>query len=792
MPVIIDYILKLSICLAIVHLFYQLFLRRLTFYNWNRWYLLGYSALSFVIPLIDIMPELQRKALDRNVFVQMIPAFGFSPAPAGASLLQSLSAWDWIMIAGVAGSLILLVRFFVMFFSFIRIRKRAQLISDARTRIYQLDEDVRPFSFGNAIFINTELHSGEELEEIIRHEFVHVRQKHTIDIIWSELLCILLWFHPFVWLLRKSIKQNLEFLADKQVLQNGMDKKEYQYLLLKVMGNKQFAFANHFNFSSLKNRIAMMNTIKSARIHLTKFLFLLPVVAVLLLAFRKEVIREEKNKAEVNKEQKATDGEDIIQKATRMAEGSPKPVWIVGGIPVAVGNGSWAYFDKQELAGPDDFKVWFDGKIIDMEEANKKVNRFVLKGVGTATKANAYREFGINENLLLLSSTGRFGSGRRPAKDTVPAPRTSKAKIVLSHAGTDPEKRPLIVLDGITQPKGLTLDKVDAHTIESLTVLKDASAESLYGEGGKNGVLIITTKKAATTIRDSSQLQKNIRLQQKNSGGSQQPALPLKGKVTGVHVIDRGIVASGVGDELVYKGYGPIKPGNRSAGTLISGSGKPLEMFKGVYVIDGKVQDGKSLKDLPPDRIESIDVFKGDKALDRGYGEKARNGVIEIKTKKREEHRAASGPAIAPKEVMVIGYGTKIRPARAGTTVVQPAVKTGHQQQQKKGADSPAMRPAKPAPAAITFRTAYSYDLVQTPAPEDKEVVKNGKSPKHYLQLRYVGPVGSDKKAGAALARPGKPVAVKSSSKTIPADTIRIYDKLDTERIFKRVGGMNE
>lgn len=201
-----------------------------------------------------------------------------------------------MLLIAALGSLILLARFLIMFCSFLRIKRKAQLISDDRTRIYQLDEDMRPFSFGNAIFINTELHSGEELEEIIRHEFVHVKQKHTLDIIWSELLCILLWFNPFVWLLRKSIKQNLEFLADKQVLQNGMDKKEYQYLLLKVMGNKQFAFTNHFNFSSLKNRIAMMNTLRSARVHLAKFLFLLPVVAVLLLAFRKEVLREVKKK----------------------------------------------------------------------------------------------------------------------------------------------------------------------------------------------------------------------------------------------------------------------------------------------------------------------------------------------------------------------------------------------------------------------------------------------------------------------------------------------------------------
>ena len=218
MPVIIDYILKLSICLTVVYLFYQLLLRRLTFYNWNRWYLLGYSVLSFIIPLVDVMPELQKKELDRSTLVQLIPALGFGPAGDKANFFEAFTTWDWVMIVGVLGSVILLIRFLIMFFSFLKIKNSAQLISDDHTRIYQLEGELRPFSFGNAIFVNTELHSGEELEEIIRHEFVHVKQKHTVDIIWSELLCILLWFNPFVWLLRKSIKQNLEFLADKQPL----------------------------------------------------------------------------------------------------------------------------------------------------------------------------------------------------------------------------------------------------------------------------------------------------------------------------------------------------------------------------------------------------------------------------------------------------------------------------------------------------------------------------------------------------------------------------------------------
>jgi hypothetical protein len=132
------------------------------------------------------------------------------------------------------------------------------------------------------------MHSETELQEIIRHEYVHVTQRHTIDIIWAEVLCLLNWYNPFAWALRHAIRQNLEFIADNRVVQSGIDKKEYQYLLLKVMGASQFRIVAPFNFSSLKKRIVMMNKLKTAKAHLVKFLFILPLLLVLLVAFRTE------------------------------------------------------------------------------------------------------------------------------------------------------------------------------------------------------------------------------------------------------------------------------------------------------------------------------------------------------------------------------------------------------------------------------------------------------------------------------------------------------------------------
>lgn len=285
-----QYIIKLSISLSIVYLFYQLFLRRLTFYTWNRWYLLIYSMVCFVIPFINVFTIIiERPALRESAFINYIPAITqLSPASEGVAV-SGATGIDWLRVAVVvliAGMLLMVVRLLLQYYSLYKMRSKAVLLYDEKVKLYHIDEPVMPFSFGRGIYVNQHQHSEHELKEIIRHEFIHVKQRHSLDILWSELLCILNWYNPFAWLLRHDIRQNLEFVADQQVLQTGLDRKQYQYLLLKVIGVNSFSIATNFNFSSLKRRIAMMNKTKSARVHLIRFLFLLPLLVVVLLAFR--------------------------------------------------------------------------------------------------------------------------------------------------------------------------------------------------------------------------------------------------------------------------------------------------------------------------------------------------------------------------------------------------------------------------------------------------------------------------------------------------------------------------
>ncbi|HMK27357.1 MAG TPA: M56 family metallopeptidase, partial [Chitinophagaceae bacterium] len=281
------YLIKLSVSLSVVFMFYHFILQKLTFYNHNRWYLLGYTLLSFFIPFINISAVLEKNNWNTNEVVDWIPVIHTTTAVGlPENTPGTFNMWAVIILVIAAGMFIMLVRLLLQLLSFHRMMKKALPVSTEGMNLYQVNENIIPFSFGNSIFINRHLHNEKELEEIIRHEFVHVKQRHSLDIIWAELLCLVNWFNPFAWMLRRSIRQNLEFIADHKVLENGINKKEYQYLLLKVIGNNQYSIATQFNFSSLKKRIAMMNKLKSAKVHLLKFLFVMPVVIVMLLAFR--------------------------------------------------------------------------------------------------------------------------------------------------------------------------------------------------------------------------------------------------------------------------------------------------------------------------------------------------------------------------------------------------------------------------------------------------------------------------------------------------------------------------
>jgi len=289
MPEWILYLLKFNLSLGLVWLFYQVFLRKLTFYTWNRVYLLAYSSVCFLIPFININPWLNSSGMAAMPILHSIPTVSHLVSGPVVSTAIEGQRFGYPFLLGMvllAGSLVMGIRLLMMYISLLQISHRAKLIVDEPVQVFETSQDVVPFSFGNKIFIQPSSLPGGELETIIRHEFIHVKQKHSFDILFTEFLCIIAWYSPFAWLIRHAVRQNLEFIADNMILNNGTDKKDYQYLLLKVTGHAPISIGNQFNLSSLKNRMVMMNKSKSKKKQLLKFVFSIPVVVVLLMAFR--------------------------------------------------------------------------------------------------------------------------------------------------------------------------------------------------------------------------------------------------------------------------------------------------------------------------------------------------------------------------------------------------------------------------------------------------------------------------------------------------------------------------
>lgn len=300
MPVYFEYLLKASICQAITFLFYFFLLKRITWYQWNRYFLLIFSILSFIVPVININVIVAPQQQSTVALISYIPTIAVHPIVTNHSnSLGDVYFWQILSAIYILVSSILFMRLFIQLFSVIRIRSKATLVADGKVKLYHLSEPLLPFSFFNSIFINNCNYSEKELQHIIEHEQVHVLQKHTIDVLLTEILICLAWCNPFAWTLKNAVRENLEFIADEIVVSQGADRKSYQYLLLKATGNVPSSITNSFKFSSLKNRILMMNKTKTSRYHLLKLLLLIPIIIFLLLAFRdkKDVLRNEEDES---------------------------------------------------------------------------------------------------------------------------------------------------------------------------------------------------------------------------------------------------------------------------------------------------------------------------------------------------------------------------------------------------------------------------------------------------------------------------------------------------------------
>ena len=260
---------KAALVLAAFWLCWRLLLQKDTFHRLNRAVLLGTAAAALVLPLCVI-------TIDKTIEVQPMES-----VPMPATTVPD-AWWPPVLLAlYFAGAAFVLVR---LFLSMLRIRRLVrgseQRPQDDGTVLCINDSVSAPFSWMKWIVL-----SREDLASpaILSHEKAHVALRHSQDLLFIDLVTVIQWFNPAIWLLRQDLRALHEYEADAQVLEGGADAREYQYLLVrKAVAGERFSVANSFSHSTLKGRITMMCKRPSRRSGAWKTLFILPLVALTL------------------------------------------------------------------------------------------------------------------------------------------------------------------------------------------------------------------------------------------------------------------------------------------------------------------------------------------------------------------------------------------------------------------------------------------------------------------------------------------------------------------------------
>lgn len=286
------YFLKINVAIALFYAFYRLFFYKDTFFVWRRTALLCFFAVSAVVPLFNIQTWVERQ----EPMVAVADLYATVVLPEITPTVQTGTDWKLLMADGIgmaywAVAVLLAVRCLVQLAGIVRLARRCPTQKIDGTTVHLLPRPEGPFSFFHWIFVCPGTHTAEELHEILTHECTHARQWHSIDVLIGELACIVCWFNPFAWLMKREIRTNLEYLADEKVLETGHDSRTYQYHLLGLSHHKAAAtIYNSFNVLPLKKRIMMMNKRRTRAIGRTKYLMFLPLAALLMIVSNIEAV----------------------------------------------------------------------------------------------------------------------------------------------------------------------------------------------------------------------------------------------------------------------------------------------------------------------------------------------------------------------------------------------------------------------------------------------------------------------------------------------------------------------
>lgn len=296
----IHYIIQTLAFQALFLLVYDLFLKKETFFNWNRAYLLITAVLSFALPFIKI--EAIQQSVGQDFAVQL-PAVFIGDSPVVNQTLATTESWFSWSYVWALGATVALFFFAKKLNKILRLKRQGDATRFKEFTLIKILNSVAAFTFFKTIFLGANL-SEDQRQIVLQHERVHVKQWHTMDLLLFEFLRIVCWFNPLVYIYQKRLRVLHEFIADRQVAAQKGKSAYYQELLSQVFQTNDVSFVNtFFNHSLIKKRILMLQKSKSRSTKLIKFAMVLPLLAAMVFyvscAQEKETAKAETEKTEV-------------------------------------------------------------------------------------------------------------------------------------------------------------------------------------------------------------------------------------------------------------------------------------------------------------------------------------------------------------------------------------------------------------------------------------------------------------------------------------------------------------
>ena len=627
------YILKSSLCLALFYLFYRLLLSKETFHRFNRIALLGVMLISCLLPLVRVTVD---RATVVNTSVMLVEEDMLMYPWEMQTVVQEEAAFpwrEWLVAVYFLGILFFLLRNFLSLgyvFYLIRHSRCRRMENGICLVIHQAG--FAPFSWMKYIVISqTDL--DENGTDILIHEEAHIRNRHSWDLLLVELCVWLQWFNPAAWLLKQELQNVHEYEADEAVLRQGIDAKRYQMLLIKkAVGARLYSIANSFNHSSLKKRITMMIRKKSNPWARAKYLYVLPLAAVTVAAFARPEISEPldeisnvkvndlsaitgKNSPE-NLSVAATSAADVTLKM-KVTDQSGSP--IVGASVLIVNSTSGTLTDSE---GNFTLKVGDDQRIsvsyIGMKSVELSVKECLEKQI---KEVRLTSDADSGPQLTVVSQSSESASQKAPQHNTTSEPQnTEEVFMVVENMPEFPGGLNAclkFLADHVAYPKEAAEKKIQGRVIVQFVVMKDGSIA--------NARVI----RSVDPLLDAEAL-RVIGLMPKWKPGTQRgQAVNVKFTMPITFRLDKD--STDMQPALVGKVIeisGATKENNQKAFHFPDGKETPL------VVVDGEEISVSSLEKLSSDTFESINVFKGETAINR-FGEKGKNGVLLITTKKK-------------------------------------------------------------------------------------------------------------------------------------------------------------